>query len=166
MDIKQKALYIYFIIINKYIHAILACHSVSMFSIVDKRDVDSNQRCSISCQHLTANYRHQAADTEGERVTLLELHPASKQYHVLYLTAIHVGDSVLHCDSVHCDSVHHCDYSTTALTACYLDNNLIITFFSYYISPYSPSLSWVTSNISVSVFLLVLTCILIHHPLL
>lgn len=91
MDIKQKALYIYFIIINRYIHAILACQSVSMFRIVDKRDVDSNQRCSISCQHLTANDRHQAADTQAERVTLLELHSASKQYHVLYLTAIHVG---------------------------------------------------------------------------
>lgn len=59
------------LIMNKYTHAILACYSVSMLRIVNKCHVDSNQRCSISCQNLTSNYRHQAKKREREQRELV-----------------------------------------------------------------------------------------------
>lgn len=67
------------LIMNKYIHAILACYSVSMLRIVNKCHVDSNQRCSISCQDLTSNYRHQAKKREESRENSFT-HTACKIY--------------------------------------------------------------------------------------
>lgn len=37
-----------------------------MFWIVDKCHIDSNQRCSIGCQYLTSDYRHQARETKRQ----------------------------------------------------------------------------------------------------
>lgn len=52
--------------ISNYTHAVLACYGVSVLWIVDKCHIDSNQRCSIGCQHLTSDYRHQARQTETD----------------------------------------------------------------------------------------------------
>lgn len=51
--------------ITGYSHAVLACDSVSMFRIMNKRHVHSNQRCPVCCQHLTPNDGHQAGDRGG-----------------------------------------------------------------------------------------------------
>ena len=51
-----------------YIHAVLACDGVSMFCVVDKRNVDTNQGCPICCQDLPSDDRCQATgNTQEER---------------------------------------------------------------------------------------------------
>lgn len=52
---------------NDYTHAVLARDGVSVLWIVDKCHVDSDQRCSVCCQYLTSDYRHQARERERQR---------------------------------------------------------------------------------------------------
>lgn len=54
---------------NGYAHAVLARDGVSVLGVVDEGHVDSDQGRPVCGQHLTANYRHQAAERQRERET-------------------------------------------------------------------------------------------------
>lgn len=73
---------------NGYAHAVLARDGVSLLWIVDECHVDSDQRCSVCCQYLTSDYRHQASERERER----QRQPERERERIIIVT--NVGPSV------------------------------------------------------------------------
>lgn len=56
-----------------YIHAVLACDSVSVVSIADKGHVDPDQRCPVCSEDLPSDDRRQAEDTRERGRRKVEL---------------------------------------------------------------------------------------------